>query len=50
MWSVGTIFAELLLREPLFRGWDSGDQLSKIFNVIGTPSPEEITYIEAEDA
>jgi len=40
MWSIGCIFAELLLREPLFRGETEIDQLSKIFSVLGTPAEE----------
>ena len=45
MWSVGCIFAELLLRKPFLPGTDSNHQLELIFKVIGTPSPEEIAKI-----
>ena len=38
VWAVGCIFAELLLRAPLFPGTSEVDQLARIFNVIGTPS------------
>lgn len=38
MWSVGCIFAELVLREPLFAGKNEMDQLDKIFSVLGNPS------------
>ena len=38
IWSIGCIFAELLTREPLFQGKNEVDQLSKIFNLLGTPS------------
>ena len=41
MWSCGCIFAELFLRKSLFPGQYEMDQLSKIFEVIGTPSEEE---------
>nr|AFC88295.1 CDK protein [Hevea brasiliensis] len=38
MWSVGCIMAELLAKEPLFRGKGEIDQLGKIFRILGTPS------------
>lgn len=38
MWGVGCIFAEIILRTPLFPGESDIDQLGKIFNIIGTPS------------
>lgn len=41
IWSCGCIFAELFLRKPLFPGQYEMDQLSRIFEVIGTPSEEE---------
>ncbi|CAH0473843.1 unnamed protein product [Peronospora belbahrii] len=37
MWSVGCIFAEMLLRRPLADGSSDIDQLSKIFAVLGSP-------------
>lgn len=37
MWAVGVIFAELILRVPLFPGESDLDQLGKVFNVLGTP-------------
>ncbi|XP_076026152.1 cyclin-dependent kinase 6-like [Genypterus blacodes] len=40
MWSVGCIFAELLLLKPLFDGATEVEQLQKIFQVIGLPSEE----------
>jgi hypothetical protein len=33
MWSVGTIFGELLLGKALFQGKNEKDQLDKIFKV-----------------
>jgi len=39
MWSVGCIFAELLLKEPLFPGKAEPDQLSRIFRLLGHPTP-----------
>mmetsp|Transcript_28284 Transcript_28284/g.34957 ORF Transcript_28284/g.34957 Transcript_28284/m.34957 type:complete len:305 (-) Transcript_28284:154-1068(-) len=39
MWSVGCIFAELLLRKPFLQGVETDiSQLDKIFTVFGTPS------------
>ena len=40
MWSIGCIFAELLLRKPLFMGEGEVDQLNKIFKIIGAPTEE----------
>lgn len=40
MWSVGCIFAELMLRTPYFAGDSDLDQLSKIFAALGTPTEE----------
>lgn len=39
MWSAGCVMAELLLREPLFPGTNSTDQVSRIFHLLGAPSP-----------
>jgi cyclin-dependent kinase 7 len=40
MWSVGCIFAELLLRRPFLQGKNSDiSQLDTIFTVFGTPNP-----------
>ncbi|XP_029052835.1 cyclin-dependent kinase 4 isoform X2 [Osmia bicornis bicornis] len=41
IWSVGCILAELSRLKPLFPGTSEGDQLDRIFQVIGTPSQEE---------
>jgi cyclin-dependent kinase 7 len=40
MWSVGCIFAELLLRRPFLQGQQQTDlsQLDTIFRVFGTPT------------
>ncbi|KAF9423447.1 hypothetical protein HW555_001256 [Spodoptera exigua] len=38
MWSVGCIFAELIMLQPLFPGTTEIDQLDKIFKELGTPS------------
>lgn len=41
VWSVGCILTELNRLEPLFPGTSEGDQLDRIFQIIGTPSQEE---------
>ena len=42
--------AELLTQQPLFKGENFVDQLEKICNVIGTPSPEDMAHITYEKA
>jgi len=42
MWSVGCIFAHILRRKSLLRGTSSKTQLELIFELIGTPTKEEI--------
>lgn len=37
MWSIGCIFAELLNKDPLFKGRGEMDQLAKIIALLGTP-------------
>lgn len=41
VWSCGCIFAELFRRRPLFCGQSEGDQLGKIFELIGLPPESE---------
>jgi len=41
IWSVGCIFAELMLRLPYFAGASDIDQLSLIFAALGTPTEEQ---------
>ncbi|XP_011866036.1 PREDICTED: cyclin-dependent kinase 4-like [Vollenhovia emeryi] len=40
VWSVGCILAELCKLQPLFPGTSEGDQLDRIFEVLGTPSQQ----------
>ena len=40
MWSVGCIFAELILKTPLFMGSNELDQLDKIFKILGNPNDD----------
>lgn len=50
VWSVGCIFAELLRRKPFLPGCNTKNQLELIFEVIGTPSEEEINAIPKESS
>jgi len=47
VWSVGCIFGELLLMEPLFPGKSETDELNKIFKLLGTPSERSWTGFNA---
>jgi len=42
IWSLGCVFAELLIGQPIFPGESSVDQLVEIIKVLGTPTREEI--------
>jgi serine/threonine protein kinase len=42
IWSVGCVFGEMLLGNPLFPGESGVDQLIEIIKILGTPSKEEI--------
>jgi serine/threonine protein kinase len=42
MWSLGCVFAELLLGQPLFPGESGIDQLVEIIKIKGTPTKEQI--------
>ncbi len=41
MWSIGTIFVELILRVPFLAGETDMDQLKKTFHAMGSPSEQE---------
>ena len=41
IWSVGCIFAELMLRIPYMPGESDMDQLKTIFRALGTPTEED---------
>ncbi|KAL0483465.1 cyclin-dependent kinase CDK7 [Acrasis kona] len=41
MWSIGCIFAELMLRRPFLPGNNDLDQLGKIFQGLGTPTDSD---------
>ena len=50
IWSVGCIFAELLGRKPIFPGKDYVHQLNLITKVLGSPSEEDLAFVESEKA
>ncbi|KAF5829417.1 mitogen-activated protein kinase [Dunaliella salina] len=50
IWSIGCIFAEVLLGRPLFPGRDAVSQLQIITNLLGKPPPEVIDRISNQKA
>ena len=48
IWSLGCIFAELMLRRALFPGQNYLDQLKIIFEVMGTP--KDLTWVKTPEA
>jgi serine/threonine protein kinase len=50
MWSVGCIIAEMIGRKPIFPGKNFVDQLTLIFDVIGTPLKEQVSHIKNSQA
>ncbi|KAK7149879.1 hypothetical protein R3I94_009255 [Phoxinus phoxinus] len=50
IWSVGCIMGELLKGKVLFPGNDYIDQLKRIMEMVGTPSPDVLKKISSEHA
>ncbi|KAG9280599.1 mitogen-activated protein kinase 11 [Astyanax mexicanus] len=50
IWSVGCIMGELLKGKVLFPGNDYIDQLKRIMEVVGTPTPDLLKKISSEHA
>eukprot|EP00126_Sphaerothecum_destruens_P000318 Sdes_comp10375_c0_seq1m2029 len=50
VWSVGCIFAEMLSNSVLFPGKHYLNQLNLIFNILGTPTDEDLECIKNEKA
>ncbi|PIA48507.1 hypothetical protein AQUCO_01400826v1 [Aquilegia coerulea] len=48
MWAMGAIMAELFLCQPLFAGTSATDQLYKICTVIGSPDPDDLSWLGAD--
>ncbi len=46
VWGVGCVFFEILSLFPLFPGNNEKDQIHKIHNILGTPSPDVIAYFQ----
>ena len=44
--SIGCIFAELILKQPLFKGEYEIEQLFQIFHVLGTPNRDIWSDVE----
>lgn len=42
IWSIGCVFGEMLIGQPLFAGESSVDQLVEIIRVLGTPTRQEV--------
>ena len=42
MWSIGCMIGEMILGKALFSGTSTINQLEKIIEVLGIPTPEEI--------
>lgn len=45
VWSVGCIFAEMMIGEPIFRGENSMGQLVEIIKILGTPTKEQLEQL-----
>ena len=50
LWSLGCIFGELLYRRPLLNGDNFVNQLERINDFLGTPTPDDIWYVTNEKA
>ncbi|RNF09863.1 putative glycogen synthase kinase-3 alpha [Trypanosoma rangeli] len=50
VWSVGCIFAEMLLGEPIFCGENTSGQLREIVRILGRPSREELNKLNTSNA
>lgn len=50
VWSAGCVFFEMSSLYPLFPGSNELDQLHKIHNVLGTPSPELLDRMRSKGA
>lgn len=42
MWSIGCMIGEMILGKALFSGTSTINQLEKIIEVLGIPTPEEV--------
>ena len=44
LWSVGCVFAEMMMQRPLFPGINEVHQLSIIIDIMGSPSDQDISF------
>jgi mitogen-activated protein kinase 15 len=47
MWSLGCILAELLVGKPVFPGTSTLNQLDRVMEITGRPTPEDIEAINS---
>ena len=47
MWAVGCILGEMLLGKPMFPGTSTMNQIDRIMEIVGRPSPEDVTAIKS---
>ncbi len=45
VWSVGCVLGELIAKEPLLPGTNTGDQLRRIVDLIGNPLASSLTLL-----
>jgi len=50
LWSIGCILAELLGRKVIFPGKNFQDQIEKICEVLGNPTPQDLRGVTSEQA
>lgn len=50
VWSAGCVFAELMQGTPIFPGMSAMDQIIEICRVMGTPSKEQLSVINGNNA
>jgi mitogen-activated protein kinase 15 len=48
MWSVGCILGEIVLKNPLFPGTCTTNQLERVLQLTGQPSHSDIKSIKAD--
>lgn len=46
IWSLGCVLAEMLVNKALFDGSNSTDMLIKIFQIVGSPTAEDMAAIK----
>lgn len=50
VWSIGCIFSEMLLQQPVFPGNDYIHQLKLIVKLIGSPSEKDLWFVSNQNA